>query len=605
MPEVGYHGLKGTVPLDVLQRLAAGDYDSIAAVKSAHVMYLSVATQSHAISDEMPAGQASTAPLPAGDPVLCVLDGVSVANHPLLAGRVIVVDPDDLAADTAVDTELRRHGTAMASVCVWGDRGRDTEPAARPVLIRPILTPARDIRDNSEELPAAALAPDLMRRVFRELFDGDGSTAFFAPSVVVINLSVGDPAAPFDGIVSSWARTLDWLSAAYGILVVVAAGNHGRLTVADGTDAMIALTGADRAEAVNNAVAETNPRRSLLAPADSINALTVGALNADDTGDVLPTGYQFDPADGQFIVNPISAIGPGHHRSVKPDIVAPGGRIRFRLPMTGNVTEVDPAPQTALGPGVRVAAAKGGEAYTVGTSPAAALVSRVAARAVDTVVSLAGRPLSRSEIAVATKAMVAHTARTPAGLLAHGRLRHAAHGYGALERDLAEGCRSNEAAILYVGDIGENESRTLLFPLPDGLQARGIKRVTATLAWMSPINWKHRQYRRVALEFSKPKGFTLGTTQGAVGDKPKRGTLQHVEWENSAAVGVGQGTDLELTVNCKPQAGGLQGQRIDFAVALSLWVAPELDVDVYTQVREQVAARVAVPVVPGSSGSNA
>src|SRR5699024_5661485 len=100
---------------------------------------------------------------------------------------------------------------------------------------------------------------------------------------------------------------------------------------------------------------------------------------------------------------------------------------------------------------------------------------------------------------------------------------------------------------------------TLAFPLPNGLQVRGVKRVTATLAWLSPVNWQHRQYRRAALEFSKPKGFSnLGTALGAVGDRPKRGTLQHVEWEVIPAVGVGQGTDLELTVNCKGQAGGLQ-----------------------------------------------
>ena len=116
---------------------------------------------------------------------------------------------------------------------------------------------------------------------------------------------------------------------------------------------------------------------------------------------------------------------------------------------------------------------------------------------------------------------------------------------------------------------------------------------------MSPINWKHRQYRRAALEFSQPTGFTnLGTALGAVGDKPKRGTLQHVEWEITKAVGVGRGTDLELTVNCKPQAGGLQGERVDFGVVLSLWVAPELNVDVYAQVQQQVASRVAVQAVP-------
>jgi len=600
--EVGYHGMKCAVPLETLQRLAAGDYEAVAAVKSAHVMYLRVTAQSYLISDEAPIQTPVQGSLPTGDPVLCVLDGYPVANHPLLAGRVLVEDPDDLASATNVETDLRRHGTSMASVCVWGDRSLGEPPAQRPVLVRPILTPARDTADRWEELPDTVLAPDLMRRIFRELFDGDGQRPASAPSVVVVNLSVGDPAAPFDGIISSWARTLDWLSATYGVIVIVSAGNHPVLPVPDGTNALLALAGSDRAAAVNDGVAQTNPRRSLLAPADSINSLAVGALNADGAGDVPITGYQFDPADGELIVSPISALGAGHHRSVKPDVVAPGGRARFMKPVVGEATEVAPAPQTARGPGIKVAAAAGGEAFTIGTSPAAALVSRDATRAVDTVIDLAGRPLTRSELAVATKALVAHTVRIPDDLLVHEELRHSAHGYGSPVRHFADGCDPNEAAILYVADIGENESRTLAFPLPDGLQARGIKRVSATLAWLSPVNWRHRQYRRAALEFSQPRGFTnLGTALGAVGDRPKRGTLQHVDWEINKAVGVGQGTDLELTVNCKAQAGGLQGERVDFAVVLSLWVAPELNVEVYSQVEQQIAARVAIQATPRTS----
>jgi hypothetical protein len=597
--EVGYHGMKCTVPLALLQRLAAGDYDAVAAVKSAHVMYLRVTAQSYLISQESPTVPVSAAPLPDSDPVLCVLDGVPIANHPLLTGRVIVEDPDDLASDTVVESELRRHGTAMASVCVWGDRSLNEPPAPRPVLVRPILTPARDTTDGWEELPDNVLAPDLMRRVFHELFEGDGMVPPTAPSVVVLNLSVGDPAVPFDGVISSWARTLDWLSAAYGVIVVVSAGNHAALPVPGGTNALLALTGSDRAVAVNAGVAQANPRRSLLAPADSINALSVGALNTDGAGDVPITGYKFDPADGELIVNPTSALGGGHHRSVKPEVIAPGGRSLFTKPVVGDATLVAPAQQTVLGPGIKIAAVKGGEAFTVGTSPAAALISRDAARAVDTVINLADRSLTRSELAVATKAFVAHTARVPENLLVHEGLRHSAHGYGSPARHLADGCDSNEAAILYVGDIGENESRTLAFPLPNGLQERGIKRVSATLAWLSPVNWRHRQYRRAALEFSQPTGFTkLGTALGAVGDRPKRGTLQHVEWEVAKAIGVGQGSDLELTVNCKGQAGGLQGERVKFAVVLSLWVAPELNVDVYTQVQQQLTARVAVQAAP-------
>jgi hypothetical protein len=394
---------------------------------------------------------------------------------------------------------------------------------------------------------------------------------------------------------SSWARAIDWLTASYGVLAVVSAGNHPVLPVPGGTDALVALSGSDRADAVNAVVADAMPRRSLLAPADAINALTVGALN-DDAAGAIPVGpYQFDPADGHLVVSPTSAVGSGHHRSVKPDMVAPGGRTRFSLPVAGNSDEFRSAAQTALGPGVRVAAPKGGEAFTTGTSAAAALVSHEAARAVDRIVQLADRALTRSELAVTTKAFLAHGARVPEDLRANSGLAPYAHGYGTPQRNLSDGCEAHEATILYVGDLGANEQSTLALPLPSGLQARGIKRVTATLAWLSPINWRHRQYRCAALDFAQPKGLTaLGPTIDVAGDHSKRGTLQHSVWEINKAVSAGPGDTLDLTVQCREQAGGLKGERVNFAVAMSLWIAPELGIDVYTQVEQQLAARVSV-----------
>lgn len=396
-------------------------------------------------------------------------------------------------------------------------------------------------------------------------------------------------------MVSSWARTIDWLSAAYGVIVVVSAGNHCSLPVPSGVDALTALNGTERADAVNTVVAETMPRRSLLSPAESMNALTVGALNADGAG-AVQLGYRFDPADGELIVNPMSALGAGHRRSVKPDLLAPGGRALFQTPTMSGETELRPAVQSTPGPGIRVAASKGSqETFTMGSSPAAAMVSREAARVVDSILGLADRPLTRSELAVATKASVAHAVRLPDGLRAHDALRPFAHGYGTLSRTLTDGCEPHEATILYVGNVGADEQVGLSFPLPNGLQQTGLKRVTATLAWLTPVNWRHRQYRCAVLDFSKPAGFTdLGAALDVSSDRSKRGTLQHAVWEVNRAIGFGAGNSIDLTVHCKEQAGGLMGKRVDFAVVLSLWVAPTLGVDVYTQVQQQIAARVAV-----------
>jgi hypothetical protein len=51
---------------------------------------------------------------------------------------------------------------------------------------------------------------------------------------------------------------------------------------------------------------------------------------------------------------------------------------------------------------------------------------------------------------------------------------------------------------------------------------------------------------------------------------------------------------MSLHVKCFEQAGGLQGERIDFAVALFLSVSPALGIDIYSQVRDQIRPRVAV-----------
>lgn len=597
VPDVGYHGMKCTVPLALLQQLAQGAFDTVALVKSSHLMYLRVSAQSYLLSDPVDATtQPATGQMPTGDPALCILDGIPVVNHPLLQGRLIVSDPDDLESSSAPFASDRRHGTAMASVAVWGDLGDPLDPAARPILIRPILEPSAKTLDHSEELREEDLAPDLMVRVFRELFEGDGATAPVAPSVVVMNLSVGDPATTFDSIMSAWARVIDWLSYQYGVLVVVSAGNHGAVPVGD-VAAIKALTGDDRGKAVSEAVHADLNRRRLLAPAEAINSLTIGALHSDEAGPV-PFGYRFDPADGHLMVSPLSALGLGHRRSIKPDLIAPGGRVFFRDPVPGVTSAaLETATSDVYGPGIRVAASDGvKEAYTAGTSPAAAFTSHRAVQAVEVIKEVAApATLSRHQLAVGAKALLLHGTRATQDLMvpAGGELR--AYGHGGDARDFVDGCSFNEAVMLFFGELGANEMSDVALPLPNGLQAAGVKRVTATLAWLSPVNWRHREYRRAALSFAKPHGMTdLPSPLDAPAVSSKRGTVQHLAWEIGRAVPFGQGDTLSLTVRCSQQAGGLGGERVPFAVALSLWVAPELGVDVYTQVRDQLRSRVGV-----------
>lgn len=597
--QIGYHGLKCLVPTEALMDLASGSYDSVSLVRSTHVMYLRVGGQSLPVvgPSAEPRIEDELDSIPSGSPVLCLFDGVPATNHPLLRDRVEVYDPDGFA-DRATVEELR-HGTWMTSVAVWGDRGTRNAAATRPVLVRPVLTPADDTIDRTEELPFEALIPDLMWRAFRELFDGTEDEPAAAPSIAIVNISLGDPAAPFDTILSSWARMIDWLSYEYGVLVVVSAGNHSRLRLSPSSSAEITRASGDtRRRATLEAIHRQQSHRRLLAPAESINAIAVGAVHADEST-AAAHGYAVDPTDGLPAVSPISPTGSGYRRSIKPDLVANGGRVFFREGITPQ-DNIEFAGITSIGPGIRVATpTQFNETHVSGTSPAAALISRQAARLHDVVEEIsAGTVVSRRQRAAAIKALLVHGTAPPEPS-EHDPLGGAvSFGNGALARDLSEGCAANEAVVLYIGSIGANEEQELLFPLPNGLSVREVKRIKSTLAWLTPVNWRHRQYRKASLTLVKPAGAIpkLDKSTGISSDESTRGasTVQHQTWEFEKAFASGQGSNMSVRLKCYEQAGGLLGERVDFAVALSLWVAPSLGVDVYSQVKAQVEARVAV-----------
>lgn len=453
--------------------------------------------------------------------------------------------------------------------------------------------------DRSEELPAAELVPDLMWRVFRELFDGEGAEGPAGSQVAVVNLSVGDPASPFDSILSSWARIIDWLSYEYGVLVIVSVGNHPRLRLTPSNSRELAdLAGEDRRQAVLDAQEREQNKRRPLAPAESVNALAVGALH-DDASGADPRGYALDPTDGLTSLSPISATGSGYRRSIKPDLVASGGRVIFRDPSTPE-DSVSFTSLSSLGPGIRVATpTQNREVFIAGTSPAAALVTRQAARIYDLIEQItAGRTITRRQRASAIKALLVHGTGFVQDLSTQPLAPETALGNGSIQRDFADGCATNEAVVLFVGSIGAAQEQELLFPLPDGLNVREAKRIEATLAWLSPVNWRHRQYRRAALSFVKPAGSIpkLQSPSGLSSDTTTRGaaTVQHQSWELTSAFGSGQGSNMVVRVKCFEQAGGLAGQKVDFAVALSLWVAPTVNVDIYNQVKTQIETRVAV-----------
>jgi len=226
-------------------------------------------------------------------------------------------------------------------------------------------------------------------------------------------------------------------------------------------------------------------------------------------------------------------------------------------------------------------------------------VSRQAARLNDVIDAVIdGMPITRRQRASAIKALPVHGVADLQELQASPLPLERAIGNGILLRDFSSGCATNEAVLLFLGQIGAAQEQELEIPLPDGLSVREAKRIDATLAWLSPINWRHRQYRRAALSFVTPEGAIpkLGAASRISADASKAGaaTVQHLTWETQSAWAGGQGSAISIRIKCYEQAGGLQGELIDYAAVASIWVAPAIGVDVYSQVRAQIRAPIAI-----------
>lgn len=563
------------------------------------------------------------APGPSTVPMVAVLDGLPQENHALLAGRLRIEDPDSMAADYPVKDRV--HGTAMCSLVLWGElaaNGRPQHPAlSTPVYLRPIFEAGNvDLNDRREErFPHSQLMVDLIERAVRRIKVGDGEFGATAPGVKVINLSIGNRYAPFHREPSPLARLLDWLSVKYNVLFVVSAGNHSKaLDIPLGGATFSGLTAAQQASLAWTALAGQASERRMLSPAEAVNALTIGALHGDNAPALQP--YLVDPFPFGA-TSPVTAVGFGFNGSIKPDLYLPGGRALFRsdiAPPIG-VHRLRPAPTSNSIAGLRTAAPGPTHptALSVGTSNAAALVTRHAAFILEGLQSMrqtaaeAALPTIDPDYdAVLVKALLVHCAqREPSwrdtlipqdpALGRDSRRRQKrqlarwfGHGQPDLNRALA--CTEQRATAIGVGHLGDDEALEFRFPLPPCLRSQTVeRRLTATLAWLSPVNPFDQRYRRAEMWF-QPPGEQIGVAREDFdSNQVRKGTVQHEVLRGQRATPYTDGEFMIFKVNCKAGAGKLEGAA-RFALCVSLEVAEGVRLPIY----EEIAARIQVaPVV--------
>jgi hypothetical protein len=614
--EIAYHAVLARLPADAVARLLSEH--SIELVKSDDVHLFRPVPQVRITADTgSPVEQvrAEGSSVLDGEPIAALLDGLPLENHTLLKGHLVVEDPDDWSETYAV--QHRRHGTAMASLIVHGDLNRREPALARPLYVRPILRPD-SCPLPEERAPEDVLFVDVVHRAVRRIAEGEAGEPPAAPSVKIVNLSVGDEYQPFVRSVSPLARLIDWLSWKYQLLFIISAGNWRARYEFSGAE--LRSDGAVQ-KACLSSVRENHRLRRLLSPAEAINALTVGAAHEDAASSWQPrmTGDRTLIA-GSGLPAPYSALGRGFRRSVKPDVLAPGGRAVFTRAASKPMAIYEESHQPLFPPGQKHAApsplqgVNAGVWYTHGTSNAAALTTRAACQIFDALQSLPAEQwipeLADVPAALWVKALLVHTAQWDRGAVAalqdaipfpNGQARDeltAFLGYGQVRPQRALACASERATLLAGGSVGVGEAFTHRVPVPPCLHTFARwRRLTATLAWFTPINPGHRKYRRAALSFDAPTGpgsvLLVDRTQ-VHGLAVSRGTVQHDVLErDDSVIAAGDDSAVEIRVRCTEDAGFVF-DRIPYALAVSLEVSPDVQLPVYEQVRQAVKQAIAV-----------
>ena len=614
--DISYHGFLVEMPASGVRGLLSETPPAL--VQSDRVMLFRPHGQALPLLEEdelrVPGVEGSTR-TSSGNPIVALLDGLPLQNHPLLAGRLSMDDPDGWESE--YPARDRSHGTAMASLILYGELDGSRVPLAKPIYARPIMRPdPADLRvPRQETTPDNVLLIDLVHRSVKRMFDGEGNGPAAAPTVKVINLSVGDLLKPFDTELSPWARLLDWLSSKYQVLFVVSAGNvPAQLTLPTPREIFSTLSADERQQlAVSALVAESVDRR-LLTPGESINAITVGSVHADSST-FMQTADRYDLFPDQGI-SPYSCIGHGFRRAVKPDILMPGGRALHRVRFTGapGVTDLQII-NTAAAPGHRVAAPPdaGGQntKYARGTSNATALTTRGAAQAHSVIEMLRAGNSERLPDrldAVLLKALLVHGAEwgNLESQIINARpeiedwrqqqsLVTRFIGYGLADIDRAITCTEQRATLIGAGELRDGEALEFRVPLPPSLNAQMVKRrLTITLAWMSPVNPRHAKYRAARLWVKPPNDDFNVSRMNCDWQRVQRGTVQHEILEGESAIAFVDGADLVFKVNCAEDGGKLLA-LVPFALCVTLEVAEGVELPIYQEIQERVSTRVGVP----------
>lgn len=283
-------------------------------------------------------------------------------------------------------------------------------------------------------------------------------------------------------------------------------------------------------------------------------------------------------------------------------------------PVEPSIRNTPPGNKTAIPS--RQSGSLEGVAYSCGTSNAAALITRAAGICYDSLQQIFSEQASDVDVraceAPLLKAMLVHGCtwgdigtqigdllRTPQNNRQISGLVSRWMGYGVPQVDRVLDCTEQRASLLGFGQLLDGEAHVFRLPLPPSLGSRSEwRRLTVTMAWLSPISAVTQKYRTASLWFEVggvvPAKDRKESSSGTEGWRAvRRGTVQHEVFEGRRAVPFIDGEVIEIKVNCREDAGKFQ-TPVAYGLVVSLEVAEGLDIAVYTEVRTRIAPAIQI-----------
>lgn len=315
-----------------------------------------------------------------GAPVVCILDTGVQDAHPLLTDSIAA--PDLHVADPSWQLQpVNGHGTEMAGLALYGDlHGAVLDSGT--VKVRHRLESVKFLPDrgnNDRDLYGAVTAravdqPEIQAADRARVF----MLAVTAPRPSSAN-EEGAAAAAEPGKPTSWSASIDAL--AFGRAID---DTDPKFTYLDRDEPrrprlFVVSAGNIRDVAATDDHLERSDLEPVEDPAQSWNALTVGAYSAHDDMSGAPAGFEgYQPVAPRGELSPVSRTSVLFDRKkwpFKPDVVADGGNVAASPDRTG----VDTPPNLALLTTRFRAPGEGFFTTTRDTSAATAFVAGIAA----------------------------------------------------------------------------------------------------------------------------------------------------------------------------------------------------------------------------------